>query len=125
MSGACKSVPFCAKASVAMAPGIFLAQSVVPSSGSTAISTFGPDPVPTFSPMNSIGASSISPSPINRAVDCKAAEFAAHGIDGGLVGFLFGAAPAQPGGGNCGALGHTHDLKGQSPIKAGILTDRL
>jgi hypothetical protein len=43
----------------------------------------------------------------------------------GLVGFLFGAAPAQPGGGNCGALGHTHDLKRQSPIKAGILTDRL
>src|SRR5271170_6153732 len=51
-------------ASVAMAPGMFLAQSVVPSSGSTAMSTFGPDLVPTFSPMNSIGASSISPSPM-------------------------------------------------------------
>src|ERR1700689_4128097 len=43
-------------ASVAMAPGMFLAHKVVPSSGSTAMSTFGP--------MNSIGASSISPSPI-------------------------------------------------------------
>jgi hypothetical protein len=63
-SGACRRVPSCAMASVAMAPGMFLAQSVVPSSGSTAMSTLGPDPVPTFSPMNSIGASTISPSPI-------------------------------------------------------------
>jgi len=64
MSGACRSVPSCAMARVAIAPGMFLAQSVVPSSGSTAMSTFGPDRVPTFSPMNSIGASSISLSPI-------------------------------------------------------------
>jgi hypothetical protein len=61
----------------------------------------------------------------NRAIDRKAAEFAAHGIDGGLVGFLFRAATAQPGGGNCGALGHPHYLKRQSAIEAGILTDRL
>src|SRR5262245_53472548 len=46
-----------------MAPGMFLAHRVVPSSGSTAISTLWP-PLPTFSPMNSIGASSRSPSPI-------------------------------------------------------------
>src|ERR1700722_2443791 len=64
MSGACNSAPLSAIASVAMAPGMFFAHSVVPSSGSTAISTFGPAPVPTFSPMNNIGASSISPSPI-------------------------------------------------------------
>ena len=51
-------------ASVAIAPGMFLAQSVVPSSGSTAMSTLGPLLLPTFSPMNSIGASSSSPSPI-------------------------------------------------------------
>src|SRR5215510_2785184 len=49
---------------VAIAPGMFLAHSVVPSSGSTAISTCGPALSPTFSPMNSIGASSRSPSPI-------------------------------------------------------------
>src|ERR1700738_2153908 len=49
---------------VAIEPGMFLAHSVVPSSGSTAISTFGPAFNPTFSPMNSIGASSRSPSPI-------------------------------------------------------------
>src|SRR5215475_3756891 len=49
---------------VAIAPGMFLAHSVVPSSGSTAMSTCGPALSPTFSPMNSIGASSRSPSPI-------------------------------------------------------------
>src|SRR5665213_933806 len=49
---------------VAIEPGMFLAHSVVPSSGSTAISTLGPVFIPTFSPMNSIGASSRSPSPI-------------------------------------------------------------
>ena len=49
---------------VAIAPGMFLAHSVVPSSGSTAMSTCGPFFLPTFSPMNSIGASSRSPSPI-------------------------------------------------------------
>ncbi len=49
---------------VAMEPGMFFAHSVVPSSGSTAMSTLGPAWMPTFSPMNSIGASSRSPSPI-------------------------------------------------------------
>jgi len=44
--------------------GMSFAVSVVPSSGSSAISTSGPLPVPTSSPMNSIGASSRSPSPI-------------------------------------------------------------
>src|SRR6185312_14936050 len=63
-SGACSSVPPSAIAMVAIAPGMFLAHSVVPSSGSTAISTRGPALSPTFSPMNSIGASSRSPSPI-------------------------------------------------------------
>src|ERR1700737_1133008 len=48
----------------AIAPGMFLAHNVVPSSGSTAISTCGPALMPTFSPMYSIGASSRSPSPI-------------------------------------------------------------
>ena len=49
---------------VAMAPGMSLAHSVVPSSGSTAMSTLKPPLLPTSSPMNSIGASSRSPSPI-------------------------------------------------------------
>src|ERR671937_190362 len=63
-SGALSSVPASAIAMVAIAPGMFLAHSVVPSSGSTAMSSFGPVFMPTFSPMNSIGASSRSPSPI-------------------------------------------------------------
>ena len=37
---------------------------VVPSNGSKAISTASPLPVPTFSPIYNIGASSLSPSPI-------------------------------------------------------------
>ena len=40
------------------------AVSVVPSIGSTAMSHCGPRPLPTFSPLKSIGASSFSPSPI-------------------------------------------------------------
>ena len=48
----------------ASAFGIALAVRVVPSSGSSAMSTSGPAPVPTSSPMNSIGASSRSPSPM-------------------------------------------------------------
>jgi len=49
---------------VAMAPGKFLAQSVVPSNGSTAMSTVGPFFPTTYSPMKTIGASSRYPSPI-------------------------------------------------------------
>ena len=48
----------------AMALGIPLAISVVPSIGSTATSQSGPLPSPTCSPLNSIGASSFSPSPM-------------------------------------------------------------
>jgi hypothetical protein len=51
-------------ASTQMESGWFLAHSVVPSKGSTAMSTSGPSPAPTSSPMKSIGASSRSPSPI-------------------------------------------------------------
>ena len=39
----------------------------VPSIGSTAISHFGPLPVPTSSPLNNIGALSFSPSPITTS----------------------------------------------------------
>src|SRR4051812_37054544 len=56
-------VPGSAIAITASAFAIALAVKVVPSSGSSAMSTANP-PCPTFSPMNSIGASSRSPSPI-------------------------------------------------------------
>ena len=48
----------------ATALGMPLAISVVPSIGSTATSHSGPSPQPTSSPLNSIGASSFSPSPM-------------------------------------------------------------
>ncbi len=57
-------MPRGAMAMTVSAFGMSLAVSVVPSSGSSAMSTAGPLPVPTSSPMNSIGASSRSPSPI-------------------------------------------------------------
>jgi hypothetical protein len=41
-----------------------LAVRVVPSMGSTAMSIAGPVPSPMFSPLNSMGASSFSPSPM-------------------------------------------------------------
>src|SRR5215218_215903 len=44
--------------------GMPLAVSVVPSSGSTAMSTSGGEPSPICSPLKSIGASSFSPSPM-------------------------------------------------------------
>ena len=113
---------------VAIAPGIFLAQSVVPSSGSTAISTFGPCCVPTFSPMNSIGASSRSPSPITTVPSIGSLfSLAPHGIDGGLVGVLLIAATAQARGGDGGALGHAGDFerqkRGPGCFSAGVLVD--
>ena len=57
-------MPRSATAITAIALGIPLAISVVPSIGSTATSHSGPSPLPTSSPLNSIGASSFSPSPM-------------------------------------------------------------
>src|SRR3954467_12269872 len=56
--------PRSATAMTAFAFGWPSAVSRVPSSGSTATSTSGPSPFPTCSPLQSIGASSFSPSPI-------------------------------------------------------------
>src|SRR5947209_6278511 len=57
-------VPRSDTASTASALGMPLLISVVPSIGSTATSHSGPSPLPTSSPLYSIGASSFSPSPI-------------------------------------------------------------
>ncbi len=56
--------PRSATASTETALGMPLAISVVPSTGSTATSHSAPVPSPTSSPLNSIGASSFSPSPM-------------------------------------------------------------
>ena len=64
VSGAVNKLPFSATTSTEKAFGSLLAVNFVPSSGSTAISNLGPVNVPSCSPIYSIGASSISPSPI-------------------------------------------------------------
>src|SRR5262245_6941750 len=64
MSGTFSRPPRSAAASTAMAFGAPVAQRFVPSSGSAAMSTGALPSRPTFSPRNSIGASSRSPSPI-------------------------------------------------------------
>src|SRR6266508_502775 len=64
VSGACSRPPLSDTAIVASAFARPFATGFVPSSGSTAMSTSGPSPRPTVSPMYSIGASSRSPSPM-------------------------------------------------------------
>ena len=63
ISGAWSRLPLPAMAITAIDPSCPFAVKFVPSRGSTAIST-GVPPAPTFSPIYSIGASSISPSPM-------------------------------------------------------------
>ena len=98
---------------------MFLAHKVVPSSGSTAISTFGPALMPTFSPMNSIGASSRSPSPITTvpSISVQLVEFAAHRVDRGLIRRLLVAMAAQPRRRHGRALRHPHDLEREDALE--------
>ncbi len=111
-------------AMTAIEPGISLAQSVVPSSGSTAISTCGPVLVPTFSPMNSIGASSRSPSPITIVPSIgKPVEFAPHRIDGGLVGRLLIPATSPACGGDGSALRYPHEFERENALDDILLLD--
>ena len=74
--------------------------------------------VPTFSPMNSIGASSSSPSPITTVPSIgRLFELAPHGVDRGLIGGLLVAAPAQPRRIDRRALGHAHDLERENALQ--------
>ena len=52
----------------------------------------------------------------DRAVDGQAVEFAAHRVDGGLVGGLLVAAAAQARGGDGGALGDAHEFERQNAL---------
>ncbi len=69
ISGACNRFPCSATAIVVSAFHVPAATMLVPSNGSTAISISGPSPVPNFSPIYNIGASSISPSPMTTVPD--------------------------------------------------------
>jgi hypothetical protein len=53
------------------------------------------------------------------AVDRQLVHLLAHGIDGGLVGVLLVAAPAQLRGGDRRPLGHPHDLDRQDAVQHG------
>jgi hypothetical protein len=86
----------------AMDPGMSLAHSVVPSSGSTAMSTLGPV--------------ALALADDNGAVDGQAVEFATHGVNGGLIGGLLVAASTQPGGSHRRALGHAYKLKSEDTL---------
>jgi hypothetical protein len=61
----------------------------------------------------------------DRSVDRQFAQFAAHGIDRGLIGFLLGAPAAQSRGSHRRTLGHPHNLERQCTLKLRRLTDRL
>ena len=93
-------------------------RAIVPSSGSTAMSTLGPVLLPTFSPMNSIGASSsLALADHHRAVDRQLVELAPHRVDRGLVGRLVLAVAAQPRRRHRRALGHAHDLERENALE--------
>ncbi|OPZ37398.1 MAG: hypothetical protein BWY99_01881 [Synergistetes bacterium ADurb.BinA166] len=61
--------PLSDRATTLMAPDRPRAVSLVPSMGSTAMSTSGSGSAPRCSPLNSMGASSFSPSPMTTTPD--------------------------------------------------------
>src|SRR4030095_12468712 len=106
-------------ASTAKALGPALAVMVVPSSGSRAMSIFGPSPwdEPTLSPMNSIGASSRSPSAQQSGPALwRLFQSGANPLDGGGVGGVI-VAPSDPfrRGDGC-RLCYPHHFQDQDPI---------
>ena len=73
-----------------------LAVRVVPSSGSSAMSSFGPVPVPTcLADIEHRRFVALALADHHGAADGQRVERAPHGIDGGLVGGLLVAAPDQ------------------------------
>ena len=110
-------MPRSATASTAIALGMPLAVSVVPSIGSTATSHSGPVPSPTRSPLKSIGASSFSPSPMTTTPFIETVET--------RVRMAFTAAPSAPflsprptqrPGGHRGGLGDPDELQGEVAV---------
>ena len=105
-----------------MAPGMFLAQSVVPSSRIDGDVHF----------RSGSGADLLANEEHRRfvhfaladhhgAVDRKPAQFAVHGVDGGLIRHFFRAASAQSRSRHCGSLRHPHDLERQRAPEARVL----
>jgi hypothetical protein len=102
----------------AIAFGMFLAQSVVPSSGSSAMSTFGPGAgADLLADEQHRRLVALALADHHRAVDRQLVELAPHGVDRRLVGGLLVAAPAQPRRGDRRALGHAHEFERQDALE--------
>ncbi|CAM5699641.1 hypothetical protein SVIOM74S_06917 [Streptomyces violarus] len=93
------------------------AVSAVPSIGSTAMSHSGPVPSPTRSPLNSIGASSFSPSPMTTTPFIETVEtrvrMAPHR---GTVGAVLVTPPDPAARGHRRRLGHPDQLQGEVAV---------
>ena len=74
--------------------------------------SIGGPPAPTFSPIYSIGASSISPSPITTVPSMATVSNAlAHGLDRGAVGLVLLAEADPARGGERRGLGDAHEFQ--------------
>ena len=103
---------------VAIAPGMFLAHSVVPSSGSTAMSTCGPCPcADLLADEQHRRFVALALADHHGAGDGQVVHLAPHGVDRRLVGRLLVAAPAQLRRRDRGALGHPRDLERQDAVE--------
>ena len=112
-------VPRSLSAITAIAPGRPSEVRVVPSIGSTAMSIAGAEPSPISSPLNSIGASSFSPSPITTTPSIATrVEDDAHRLDGGAVGRDLVAAAHPAAARERGGLGGPHELHREVAIRA-------
>ncbi len=94
-----------------------LAVSVVPSIGSTAMSTSGPVPSPTRSPLKSIGASSFSPSPMTTTPFIETVWTRVRmALHRGAVGAVLVTAPDPAAGGHRRGFGDPHQLHGEVAV---------
>ena len=117
MSGAFSSVPASAIAITASALGMALAVSVVPSSGSSAMSTLMPPDADLLADEQHRGFVALALADHHRAVDGQEIEGPAHGFDGGLVGGVLVAAADQARGSDGGGLGHAHGFQRKNSVQ--------
>jgi len=100
---------------------MFLAHSVVPSSGSTAMSTLGPCLVLADEQHRRLVALALPDH--DGAVDRKLVELAPHGVDRRLIGRLLVAAAAQSRRRHRGPLGHPHELEREHALQRQVRLD--
>ena len=96
---------------------------VVPSTGSTAMSTSGPSPLPTCSPLKSIGASSFSPSPMTTTpLHGHGIDELAHRVDCGAIALFFLTAADPVTGGQGSRLGDADQFHREVAIRGGRIS---